>query len=291
MIYATLLSMNWQLYIGAAVVMLSVAILLQRVILHRYRVDDTAFAGAFQLMVACVMLPWMLINGASFVGFGSQWFPILLCTFSFGLGSIIYATTLKHIGASAFSVLFATQAIWIMLTGVVLYHESLGWLQLVGTAMILLSVAILAESHKVFANRRGIALGLLTGLLFGIGIAGSAYVARSVEPISWIWLSFVLGGTASLLMNPSKIILCKTLIRGKIFKYLLILSAIYAVGNVAMNYAYIEGPFSLVAPIRQAGIIVTALLAFVFMREERTNITRKLVAASISTIGVALLVI
>ena len=72
---------------------------------------------------------------------------------------------------------------------------------------------------------------------------------------------------------------------------MLVLAVVYALGNVAISYAYIEGPFSLVAPVRQAGIIITALLAFAFMQDERTNITRKLIAASICTFGVILLVI
>jgi drug/metabolite transporter (DMT)-like permease len=279
------------MYIVVAVVGLSVAILLQRVILHRYRADDVAFAGTFQLMVAAVMLPWMLINGASFDGFAAQWFPIALCTVGFGAGSVLYANTLKHIDASAFSVLFATQAIWIMLAGVWLYDERLGWLQLLGTLLVLLSVGMLANSKRVFRSKHGVLLGLLTGFIFGVAIAGSAYVSRSVEPITWTWLSFFLGGSASLLMKPSKIPLCKKLIRGKIIRPMLLLAIVYAVGNAAMNYAYITGPFSLVAPVRQAGIVVTALLAFTFLRDERTNISRKLIAAAVCTLGVIVLVI
>lgn len=283
--------MTWQVYSAVAVLLLSVAILLQRVILHRYKADDVAFAGTFQLLVAAVMLPWTLVNGMSFAGYSSQWFAVGLCTVCFGIGSVVYAKTLKHIDASAFSVLFATQAIWIMLAGIWLYREQLDWLQLLGALLIFASVALLAESHRIFRSQKGIMLGLLTGLLFGIAIASSAYVARNVEPITWIWFSFVLGGLGSLLVKPSKIRLCKNLLRGKILKSMLVLAVVYALGNVAINYAYIEGPFSLVAPVRQAGIIITALLAFAFMQDERTNITRKLIAASICTFGVILLVI
>lgn len=283
--------MSWQVYIVIAVLLLSVAILLQRVILHRYKADDVAFAGVFQLLVAAVMFPWALIHGISFDGYSTQWGVIALCTVCFGVGSIMYANTLKHIDASAFSVLFATQTIWIMLAGVWLYKERLGWLQIAGTALIFLSIALLAESRKVFRSQKGIIWGLITGLLFGIAIAGSAYVVRNVEPITWIWLSFVLGGLGSILVQPSKVPLCKKLLRGEILRLMLVLCTIYAVGNVAMSYAYIEGPFSLVAPVRQSGIIITALLAFVFLKDERKNISRKLAAAAICTAGVILLVI
>lgn len=283
--------MSWQVYSAVAVLLLSVAILLQRVILHRYKADDVAFAGMFQLSVATVMLPWVFANGISFAGYSSQWFAVGLCTACFGVGSVVYAKTLKHIDASAFSVLFATQAIWIILAGIWLYNERLSWLQLAGGILVFGSIVLLSESRQVFRRRKGVVYGLITGFLFGIAIASSAYVVRNVEPITWIWFSFVLGGIGSLMVQPSKIPLCKNLIRGKVLRLLIILAVIYALGNAAMNYAYLYGPFSLVAPIRQAGIIVTALLAFAFMRSERTNIARKLTAASICTIGVILLVI
>ncbi|QQS19885.1 DMT family transporter [Candidatus Saccharibacteria bacterium] len=283
--------MTWQVYIAVSVLLLSVAILLQRVILRKHTVDAVAFAGTFQLLVAVVMLPWALLNGLSFEGYSSQLVPIILATLGFGIGSVVYAQTLKHVDASAFSVLFATQAIWIMVAGMWLYHEKLTWPQAVGALFIFGSVVLLTETRKGFRSQRGLLLGLLTGLLFGIGIAASAYMVREVEPITWIWFSFILGGLGSLLVKPSKIPLCNKLIRGKIFRSMLVLSAIYALGTAAMNYAYIEGPFSLVAPIRQTGIIVTALLAFAFLRDERNNIARKLVAVAICTTGVVLLVV
>ena len=283
--------MSWQVYIAIAVLLLSVSILLQRIILHRYKVDDVAFAGMFQLSVATVMLPWVFANGISFAGYSSRWFAVGLCTVCFGVGSVVYAKTLKHIDASAFSVLFATQAIWIILAGIWLYNERLSWLQLAGGILVFGSIVLLSESRQVFKRRKGVVYGLITGFLFGIAIASSAYVVRNVEPITWIWFSFVLGGIGSLMVQPSKIPLCKNLIRGKVLRLLIIVAVIYALGNAAMNYAYLYGPFSLVAPIRQAGIIVTALLAFAFMRSERTNTARKLTAAAMCTFGVIVLVI
>ncbi len=283
--------MTWQLYITAAVLLLSVAILLQRVILHSYKADDVAFAGTFQLVVAAVMLPWVLLHGASFHGLLAAWFPVALSTLGFGVGSVVYAKALRHIDASAFMVLFATQAVWIMLAGTALYHEKLGPAQIAGALFILISVGLLARNRAVFHGRQGVLLGLLTGLIFGISIAASAYVARNTEPITWTWLSFLLAGIASLLVSPRKIPLCKNLIRGTILRTMLLLGIVSAIGTVAMTYAYIYGPFSLVAPIRQTGILVTTLLAFAFLRDERTHVARKLVAAAVCTIGVVLLVI
>lgn len=281
--------MTWQMYITIAVLLLSVAILLQRVILSRHKADPIAFAGIFQLLVAFVMLPWIFLHGISFVDYGDQWLPILLCTVGFGYGSVLYAKTLQRVDASAFSVLFATQTIWIMFAGIILNSEKLQWLQLVGTLLIFTSIGLLAKNRSVFKNPEGIFLGLLTGLFFGIAVASSAYLVRTVEPLTWVWVSFILGGFGSLLVNPSKISLCYSLIRSEILLLMLAGAAVYAVGTVAMNYAYIEGPFSLVAPIRQSGIILTTILAVWLLRQERVDVSRKFTAAAICTLGVLLL--
>ena len=167
----------------------------------------------------------------------------------------MYGKTLKRVDASAFSVLFATQAIWIMLAGVYLIHEHLSPLQLIGTVLILASVVLLAEDHKMFRNYRGVLYGLITGALFGIAIAASAYVVRHTDPLTWIWASFILGGVGSWLADPGSGAPYRRLFHGKAFHFVLMAVAVYALGNVAMNFAYIDGPFSLVAPIRQAGIV------------------------------------
>ncbi len=281
--------MTWQYYIALAVLLLSVAILLQRVMLSHFKVDSVAFASVFQLLVAVIMIHWVFWHGISFAGYGNQWLPVLLCTIGFGYGSVLYAKTLQRVDASAFSVLFATQTVWIMFAGVMLYSEKLQLLQLVGAALIFTSIGLLAKNRSVFKNPEGIFLGLLTGLFFGIAVASSAYLVRTVEPLTWVWVSFILGGFGSLLVNPSKISLCYSLIRSEILLLMLAGAAVYAVGTVAMNYAYIEGPFSLVAPIRQSGIILTTILAVWLLRQERVDVSRKLTAAAICTLGVLLL--
>ncbi|MFZ1248719.1 MAG: DMT family transporter [Candidatus Saccharimonadales bacterium] len=282
---------SWQSYVAFAVLSLSVAILLQRIILHKHKADPVAFATVFQLSVAFVMLPIFFVHPISFAGFSKVWLAILLATVAFGGGSVVYGRALARLNAAVFSVLFATQAIWIMLTGIIVFHEKLHPLQLLGTAVIFGSIFVLVKNPRQVWRSKGIALGLLTGAIFGMAIASASYVARYTDALTWVFASFILGGLASLLVNPHKIKLCLPLLGGETLRPILWLAVLYAVGNLAITYAYIEGPFSLVGPIRQTGIIVTTLLAFWFMKGERTDFTRKLVAAGICTVGVVLLVI
>jgi uncharacterized membrane protein len=78
----------------------------------------------------------------------------------------------------------------------------------------------------------------------------------------------------------------RPLFKGRIFMRMLALAMFYAVGCAAMLFAYKYGEFSVVSPLRQAGVVLTVLLALLFLRQERTHIARKLIAAAICFAGV-----
>jgi uncharacterized membrane protein len=77
----------------------------------------------------------------------------------------------------------------------------------------------------------------------------------------------------------------------RVLMKLILLGIFYGIGSLAMLYAYKTGSFSLVSPLRQTGIIVTAILALILLPQERVNIPRKVVAALACTVGIILLVL
>jgi uncharacterized membrane protein len=81
------------------------------------------------------------------------------------------------------------------------------------------------------------------------------------------------------------------LFTSRLLPKLLLLGVFYAIGSLAMLFAYREGTFSIVTPLRQASIIVTVLLALIFLVKERNRIGIKLLAASVCFVGVLLIVV
>ncbi len=282
--------MSWQLYTALCVTTLSVAVLLQRVILHRYKVDGPAFAVVFQFLVALAMLPAVLTHGFDFSGFYNMLMPIIVSGLAFGVGSVTYAQALRKVDASAFSVLFASHAVWVMLFGVVFLSERLDWLHLLGTGVIFLSIGLLVKDVRYLKPGSGFVYALFTGLLYGVAIASASYVGRHTDVLTWSLVSFVLGGLSSLLVSPKALRKARTVFTKRTLVVLLTCVVLYGLGNIAMMFAYKYGPFTLVAPLRQTGIILTTLLAVLFLRDERTDIVRKILAAITCTAGVVLLV-
>ena len=283
--------MNWQLYTAISVITFAVSVLLQRVLLHNDKTDPVAFSVVFQGITAVILSFFALYSGVHFDGLAAVWPAAMVAMLFFGVGTIVYAKTLQRVEASVFSVLFATQAIWMMLLGLLLFGEHITVLQIIGTMLIFASVGILIRNARAFAFDVGTAYGLCTGLLFGIATTCVAYVGRHTDTLTWVAISFYGSAFISLLVKPSVLSKLKPLLKRAVLTRLVLLGFFYAVSAATMLFAYKTGTFTLVSPLRQTSIIATVLLALLFLRPERSGITRKLMAAAVCSVGVALVVI
>lgn len=283
--------MTWQLFTFISVLGLSISVLLQRTLLHKHKTDPFAYAIVFQAIVGVLLLIPAFVHGFTLAGLENYLLAAIISVICFGIGHIFYAKTLQRVEASSFSVLFATQAVWTMVLGIVLLHESMTWVQVAGTALIFASVAMLAKNlRKVFADR-GVVYGLITGLLFGVAVYFWSYVGRHVDGMSWAAISFIATSLVVLLVRPRTLLQLRPLLCPAVFSKLWLLGIFYGLGSLAMMFAYQLGTFAIVSPLRQTSIIVTVLLALTFFASERNRIGRKLLAALICTAGVLLIIL
>ncbi len=283
--------MTWQIYTVISVLALSSSVLLQKVLLSKFKSDPYAYAVVFQGLVGILLMIFALIVGFKLPGIETVIVPAVISIIAFGIGHIFYAKTLQVVEASVFSVLFATQAIWIMLLGILLFSESLTILQVIGAVIIFCSVGLLVKNIKVLKLDKGTLLGLLTGLIFGLAITAWSYTGRHTDAISWAAISFIGTSLVAFIVRPRSAKYMKMLFGPKVLLSLCVLTVFYAIGSLAMLLAYKEGSFAIVTPLRQSSIIITTLLALLFISSERTRIKRKIGAAVLCFIGVVLIVL
>jgi len=283
--------MTWQLLTIISVLSLSVSVILQRILIHRDKTDPFAYAVVFQGIVGVLLMAVALAVGFKLPGIEAVTVPAVISVIFFGVGHIVYAKTLQKVEASAFSVLFATQAIWIMILGIVLLGESLTALQVAGTILIFVGVGFLVKNLASVFKDKGVLLGLLTGLMFGIAITAWSYVGRHTDTLSWAAISFIATALVAFLARPKSVQKMKPLLKPKVLATLVLLAIFYGIGSLAMLYAYKEGSFAIISPLRQTSIIVTVLLALALLPQERNRIRRKILAALICVVGVVLIVI
>lgn len=284
--------LSWQLYTAISVLGLSISIVLQRILLRGGRLNPYAYAAVFQAMVGILLTIAALAAGFNLAGVETVWLPALLSAVAYGIGHIVYAKTLQKVEASAFSVYFATHAIWMMLFGVLLFGEHLTWLQLVGVALIFLGILTIVTQPIKLLTDQGAAYGLLTGVLFGVAITAWAYVGRHVDTLSWAAVSFLLPVLVIFVIRPKTLVAVPRLLRDtSLIWKLFVLAVFYGIGSLAMLYAYKEGSLAVISPLRQTGIIATTLLALLFISAERHDIRRKLLAAVLCCAGVVAVVL
>lgn len=283
--------MTWQIFTFISVVSLSLSVILQRLLIHKDKTDPFAYAVLFQGIVGVLLTIFALVYGFRLPHIETVWLPAVLSILFFGVGHIVYAKTLQKVEASAFSVLFATQAVWIMLLGIALLHETMTLLQILGTILIFMSVMVLARNIRSVFAEKGTLLGLLTGLLFGIAIYAWSYTGRHTDAISWAAISFIGTALVAFLVRPQSLRKVRPLLQPGVLWKLIALGVFYGIGSLTMLFAYKYGTFAVVSPLRQTSIIVTVLLALTFLPKERNRIKRKLLAAAVCMTGVVLIVI
>jgi len=258
--------------------------------MHKDKLDPVAYAVFFQGLVASIIAVFVVMSGFSLPNISNYLLPAVASMFLFGAGHIIYAKTLQRVEASVFSIYFATHAIWVMFLGILLFNETLTPIQIVGSFLIFASLSLVVKSFRHFKPDTGALLGILTGILFGLAITSWSYVGRHTDTLSWAAVSFAGASLFALLFSPKAVNKMRPMLSPKVLPKMVLLCIFYAIGSVAMLYAYKTGAFSLVSPLRQTGIIVTTVLALILLRPERVRIKRKVGAALICMAGVLLLV-
>lgn len=264
---------------------------MQRILLHKYKIDLFSYVVIFQILVGMVIGVFAIAIGIPNPDLTGLWISSIACVALYGVGHVLYAKTLQQVDASIFSTLFATHALWLMLIGVIVFRESLELRHIVGAALIFTSVLILVKPSSWKKLDRGLIYGLLTGLIFAIALTLWIYVGRHTETMTWAAWSFIGAGLVALLIRPRTVKNFIPFFTGskQILLRMGVLAFIYAIGSVAMIYAYKFGEISIVSPLRQTGIIVTVLLALAFIPAERTRIGLKILAAIVSFVGVLFL--
>ncbi len=104
--------MTWEIFTLISILSLSISVILQRVLLHNYKLDPYAYAVVFQLIVGCILLVFALPHGISLPGIEQLLLPALGASVFFGVGHIVYAKALQVVEASVFSVLFAARPLY-----------------------------------------------------------------------------------------------------------------------------------------------------------------------------------
>lgn len=281
--------MDWLLLTLVSILVVSIANILQRILMRDDNSNPYSYAIVFQLLIAILNLPIVILYGFQPPAFN-------LNLLFFGVAALFWAVTavflfkaLKLLEASEVTILSSVRVIITIVASVVFLREAFSYLNILGTILILISIFLVTNFKRGIKFNKGVVYTLLMALFSGLAIVADGFNVRTYNAISYNTIVSFLIVFILLIFYPKALKQWKQFVQPNFLKKMLPLGIFSTVQGlaylVALSYG---GNTSQVGTIRQASVIVTVILAVVFLNE-KDNLIRKLMAAILVTGGVILL--
>ena len=282
-------SMTWQIFVAINLATASLIVPLQRVLLRHDKSDPISFIVVSQLLTGLVLVPFTLIHGFHAPSLQKYGLAMAAMFVIYSIGHVLYANTLKRVEASVFSTLLSTSTVWVMVMGFVVLHEVPSLAHIVGAALVLASTALLIERKSRHRLDKTVYIGLLTGLIFGVASSLWVYIGKDSDLLTWTMLSFFGTPIIFLIVKPKSRHTVGHFFTKKMLLNLLVLAVVWATDNLASLAAYQRTNVSVVAPLLQTSVILSVLVAVIFLKE-RERLLWKVAASVVCFVGAILLI-
>lgn len=278
--------MSWYLLAAINVISNSVGSLFQKLSMKKDTSDPVSSSIVFQFLLAAITLVYALIHGLRLPA------PSLLPFFLmsgvlYAVGTLAYFNAYKYIGASEITILGGAGVIITIVASFVFLKDTLTPVQLLGVLSILSAIIIVNLTKQQLKLNKGSWLTLLGTGAYGLAIVVDSYVVKRYDAVSYLPLACVAPGTIIYLLYMKRTRAIVQAIR-HIDKNLIIFTFLYSIQAITFYMALSLGALvSQISSISKASIILTVILATIFLKETK-HIPRKIIAAILTTIGVLL---
>lgn len=284
--------MSWQLLLTISILAGSAGTILQRFLQKGSPINPLTFI-IWPTAIGAILLFGLAI----FHGFDTRWYllpklNVLLSMLLYPASNYCFVNAMQRSEASQFSVLFTTRVFWSVLVSIIFLHESISGLTLIGSLLLFVSCIIAIWEEGFSIQNKTTIFPLLTAMFLGLALANDGIIlSHGFDVISYEAFAFVSTPMILLLISkPARVASVKILLNPRIMLGMSGLAISYALSSVLLFYAFNQGQkFSVLSSLNQTGTIVVVIAAAILLRERR-YLTRRLVAAVISFIGVLLII-
>jgi len=190
------------------------------------------------------------------------------------------------LGASENAIISSGSAIVTIVTAMYFLGERLTVYKSLGIVLVLLSVLAVSVKKGKFSFTKGTMYALVSTASYGLGVTSDAFILRSYDAVSYTPIAFGLPAILLVLLKPAVLRSFKRLQDPVFTKNIVFLSFFYSAQAVTYYLALQSGGnASQIAPIFKANIVLTVLLAVLFLKE-RENLLLKVLSAGLVTAGV-----
>lgn len=281
--------MPWIILVLASVLLFSLASVLQRVLMKDKHQDAYASSILFQLLGAVVL--GVVAHTQGFVWPPLSQYPIhfLLLAGLYGAGTLCLFNAYKYLEASEITIITSVRAIITIVSAVLILGEVFNILNGIGVFLIFISVFMVTQKQGKFKLNRGYLYALGMTVCYGLALTNDTFLLKHANVYSFAAIGSLLPGLFLMIVNPKKIAELKIFAEPKTFIKILVLVVAQTSAGLLFYLALSQGATaSQATPILQVSVIVTVLLAAVFLGETE-RLVKKLVAAVLVSVGVILL--
>jgi bacterial/archaeal transporter family protein len=282
--------MTWPVLAMISVVTVSIAALLSRVLMREEDSNPIGYAIVFQFGLGLVTLFFAFVFGKFVFPTDIGLIPrFLLSALLWTGGTTLGFSAVKRLGAGETTILGSSNSIISISLGIVLLGEVITLPIIFGMVLIFLSIVLVSSGKLAFTSRQGVIFALLSALCTGIAIVNDAVILKTYEAFSYTTIMSFLPGIVLLIIFPQQITKIGSLMNRKSLSLMGIFCVFYSIQAITFYSAFQMGaPVSQLSPLTKSSIVLTVLLAAIFLKE-RSHLKRKILAAVVVTMGAILL--
>lgn len=248
-----------------------------------------SYTIVFHFLLGFLVLITGLIRGSNFSLFSGNVYILFLAAALWGICQVFLFKALQLVEASELTIMSGLRVVITILASIFFLNQVFTGLNILGTLLILASTFLVAKFGKGFKLNKGLGYTLAMTFFGGLAIVADSANVQHYDVLAYSTYSNFLSGLFILAFYSKSLQQWKHFLQPNFLVKMLPLAVFSASQGVlyllALSYG---GNTAQVGTIRQASVIVTVLLAVIFLKE-RNDLARKFVAAILVTVGVILL--
>lgn len=252
--------------------------------------DPVAYTVVFLIFLTTMTGLFAAYKGFVFPPLSEYWFNFSLSTVLYAAGVILWFKALKHIESSEAAIIASFGSVVTIVSAIIFLGDSFVLRQGIGVALIIVSIYLLNSVKRKFHFTLYSGWALLSSACYGLAATSDLYIlSHGYDAVSFVPVMSITPALLIILFRPRVLLHVKGFMRSSFIKSMFFMTLFYSIQAIAYYVAFENGGLaSQISPISKSSIILTVILAVIFLKE-RTNLRLKLLSAGLVTVGVLLI--
>lgn len=208
----------------------------------------------------------------------------LACIF-YALNDRIQTTVRKNMEVSVYTIINRLSSVFLIIYGLTIFHEPVVFGKIIGAILILSATVFLRYSEGKIVFNRYILLAALSNLFMATALSIDIDISKHFNLPFYVMLTLIIPTTMIKLTERIPLTDIKNEFKSANKKYYILTGLVWGLFIIFMIRSYQLSSFSLITPLAATSVLINVLVATIFFGE-RKDITKKILAAVISIVGV-----